>query len=81
MQINPFYANVLFLYSLKTSETKGFLTFSASIEIGHWRKKGLIQRLSSLSYVVNSSSGCAVSSNKKEQAFYINPFHATGLFL
>ena len=36
----PFYANVPFLYPLKTSETKGFLTFSGGIEIGHWREKG-----------------------------------------
>ena len=46
VSVNPFHANVPFLYSLKTSEnqrfkwTKGFLTFSGGIEMGHWREKG-----------------------------------------
>ena len=35
--INPFHANVLFLYPLKT---KGFLTFSWGIEKRHWHEKG-----------------------------------------
>ena len=34
----PFHANIPFLYLLKT--TGVFLTFSASIEIKHWREMG-----------------------------------------
>ena len=30
--INPFHANMLFLYPLKTSENQSFLTFSGGIE-------------------------------------------------
>ena len=37
--INPFSANVSFLYPLKTSETVGFL-FSGSIEAKHWLEMG-----------------------------------------
>ena len=33
---NPFQANVPFLYSLKSSENHGFLTFSGGKELEHW---------------------------------------------
>ena len=36
--MNPFDANVPFLYPLKTSENPRF--FSLGIEMGHWREKG-----------------------------------------
>ena len=36
--INLFKAHVPFLYPLKTSENKGFLTFSGGIEKEHWSK-------------------------------------------
>ena len=35
--INPFHANVPFLYPMKTF---GFPTFSGTLEMGHWREKG-----------------------------------------
>ena len=37
---NPFHAIAQFLYSLKTSGTRGFLTFSAGTEMEQWREKG-----------------------------------------
>ena len=37
LEINPFNANVPFLYPLKT---KGFLTFLGGIEMGNWRENG-----------------------------------------
>ena len=40
MWVIPFYANVLFLYPLGTSENKCGLTFSGGLEIGHWHEKG-----------------------------------------
>ena len=33
-------ANVQLLHPLKCQKTKGFVTFSGSIEIAHWARKG-----------------------------------------
>ena len=38
--VNPFKANVPFLYPLKTSENFGFLTFSGGVETEHYAKVG-----------------------------------------
>ena len=38
--INPFQANVPFLYPLKTSEKEGFLMFSEIVESEHWPEMG-----------------------------------------
>ena len=38
--INPFHANVPFLYPLKMSENQRFSDIFGDMEIGHWREKG-----------------------------------------
>ena len=38
--INPFHANVPFLYPLKMSENQTFSDIFLDMEIGHWREKG-----------------------------------------
>ena len=38
--LNPFYANVPFLYPLETSEDKRFSDVSGVIEMEHWREMG-----------------------------------------
>ena len=38
--INPFHANVPFLYPLKMSENQRFSDIFEDMEIGHWREKG-----------------------------------------